>query len=171
MKVPVFIKLSPNSTINEKIAECVKKAGGAGVSATNTMFSLMDPEPNMDPYPAVGKNKHVYYGGAAGSLLRPIALRVASTIANNPSLKGVNIMATGGIVNAQHALAYSMYGGASVYQVCSAVQEQDFTIINDFNSGLRALLYLSQRKDLIERGWKGQSPPVLKTQKLKKFVN
>lgn len=148
------------------------KAGGAGVSATNTMFSFMDPDPNMDPYPAVGKNKHVYYGGAAGSVLRPIALRVASTIANNPALKNVEIMATGGIINSQHALAYSMYGGAAVYQVCSAVQEQDFSsVINDLTTGLKALLYLSQRQDLIERGWKGQSPPVLKTQKLKKFVN
>lgn len=54
VKVPVFVKLSPNSTITEKITEHVKKAGGAGVSATNTMFSLMDPEANMDPYPAVG---------------------------------------------------------------------------------------------------------------------
>lgn len=86
------------------------------------MFSLMDPDHNMDPYPAVGKNKHVYYGGATGPLLRPIALRVASTIANTPELKGFNLMATGGIVNAQHALAYTMFGGASVYQVCSAVQ-------------------------------------------------
>ena len=112
------------------------------------MYSMMDPEPSMDPYPAVGKNKHVYYGGAAGSVLRPIALRVASTIANNPDLKGVNIMATGGIINSQHALAYTLYGGASVYQICSAVQEQDFSIINDLTTGLKALLYLSKRNDL-----------------------
>jgi dihydroorotate dehydrogenase len=171
VKVPVFVKLSPNSTLNETIAKHVQMAGGAGVSATNTMFSFMDPDQNMDPYPAVGKNKHVYYGGAAGSVLRPIALRVASTIANNPDLKGINIMATGGIINAQHALAYTMFGGASVYQICSAVQEQDFSIINDLSTGLRALLYLSQRKDLVNNGWKGQSPPVLKTQKLKKYTN
>lgn len=149
----------------------MKKAGGAGVSATNTMFSFMDPEANMDPYPAVGDKKHVYYGGAAGSVLRPIALRVASTIANNPALKGTNIMATGGIINAQHALAYTMFGGASVYQVCSAVQEQDFTIINDLSTGLQALLYMSQREDLKKQGWKGQSPPVLKTQFLKRYQN
>ena len=131
----------------------------------------MDPEPSMDPYPAVGKNKHVYYGGAAGSVLRPIALRVASTIANNPDLKGINIMATGGIINSQHALAYTLYGGASVYQICSAVQEQDFSIINDLTTGLKALLYLSKREDLKKNGWKGQSPPVLKMQKLRKYQN
>lgn len=40
---PIFVKLSPNSTITEKITEATLKAGGAGVSATNTMYSFMDP--------------------------------------------------------------------------------------------------------------------------------
>jgi hypothetical protein len=38
-------------------------------------------------------------------------------------------MATGGIINAQHALAYATYGRCSVFQIASAVQEQDFGII------------------------------------------
>jgi hypothetical protein len=80
-------------------------------------------------------------------------------------------MATGGIVNAQHALAYTKYGGASVYQICSAVQEQDFSIINDLNSGLKALLYMSKRTDLIKKGWIGQSPPIHSMQKLRNLQN
>jgi dihydropyrimidine dehydrogenase (NADP+) len=56
-KRPVFVKLSPNSTITEKITAATLNGGGKGVSATNTMFSFMDPDPNMDPYPAVGPNK------------------------------------------------------------------------------------------------------------------
>lgn len=80
-------------------------------------------------------------------------------------------MATGGIVNAQHALAYAKFGRCSVFQIASAVQEQDFGIIEDLNSGLRALLYLTKREDLIKKGWKGQSPPVDKMQQLKKFKN
>ena len=31
-------------------------------------------------------------------------------------------MATGGIVNASHAMNYLRFGGCSVFQVCSAVQ-------------------------------------------------
>ena len=49
-------------------------------------------------------------------------------------------MATGGIINAQHALSYAKYGRCSVFQIASAVQEQDFGIIEDLNSGLRAAL-------------------------------
>jgi hypothetical protein len=80
-------------------------------------------------------------------------------------------MATGGIINSQHALAYAKFGRCAVFQIASAVQEQDFTIIQDLNSGLRALLYLTKREDLIKQGWKGQSPPVTKMQLLKKFKN
>jgi hypothetical protein len=80
-------------------------------------------------------------------------------------------MATGGIINSQHALAYAKYGRCAVFQIASAVQEQDFSIIQDLNSGLRALLYLTKRDDLIQQGWKGQSPPVEKMQTLKKFKN
>ena len=46
-KKPVFVKLSPNSTITDQITAATLRAGGKGVSATNTMFSFMDPEPNM----------------------------------------------------------------------------------------------------------------------------
>lgn len=46
-KKPIFVKLSPNSTITEEITRSTLKAGGSGVSATNTMFSFMDPDNNM----------------------------------------------------------------------------------------------------------------------------
>ena len=81
------------------------------------------------------------------------------------------MMATGGIINAQHALAYAKYGRCSVFQIASAVQEQDFGIITDLDSGLRALLYLMKRDDLKKKGWKGQSPPVHMMQQLKTYRN
>ena len=109
----------------------------------------MDPDQLMDPYPAVGPNKEVSFGGACGSLLRPIALRVATNIANHPDLKKAEIMATGGIISALHALSYAKFGRCSIFQIASAVQEQDFSIIQDLNTGLRAALYLSKRTDLI----------------------
>lgn len=80
-------------------------------------------------------------------------------------------MATGGIINAQHALAFAKFGRCSVFQIASAVQEQDFSIIQDLNSGLKAALYLTKRDDLKLKGWKGQSPPTENSQKLKKFIN
>lgn len=170
-KGPTFVKLSPNSTITEDITLSVLNAGGVGVSATNTMFSFMDPDQLMDPYPAVGPNKQTSFGGACGSILRPIAMRVAANLAHDHRLNAAEIMATGGIITSLHALAYAKFGRCSVFQIASAVQEQDFSIIQDLNSGLRAALYLSKREDLKQKGWKGQSPPVLNSQTLKKHIN
>lgn len=170
-KKPLFVKLSPNSTIHEQITQSVLNSGGAGVSATNTMHSFMDPDTALDPYPAVGPNKETNFGGACGSVLRPIALRVATTLANNPHLNKAEFMATGGIINSYHALSFAKFGRCSVFQIASAVQEQDFSIIQDLNSGLKASLYLTKRDDLIKKGWKGQSPPSEKGQMLKKYIN
>ena len=168
-KMPVFIKLSPNSSINAACAAKVKEAGGIGITTTNTMSSLMDPTGDNLPWPKVGKKNETYFGGAAGSVLRPIALRVAAELSQLNL--GLEQMATGGIVTGDHAMSYLLYGGCSVFQVCSAVQEHDFSIIQDLTTGLKANIYLNHRNDLIQKGWKGQSPPTLDMQKLKKFKN
>jgi hypothetical protein len=52
------------------------------------MFSFMDPDHAGDPYPAVGPEKQTFFGGACGSILRPIALRVAANIAKDPECNG-----------------------------------------------------------------------------------
>uniref|UniRef100_A0A1I8BYP7 dihydropyrimidine dehydrogenase (NADP(+)) n=1 Tax=Meloidogyne hapla TaxID=6305 RepID=A0A1I8BYP7_MELHA len=52
--------------------------------------------------------------------------------------------------------------------VCSAVQNQDFTLVQDYCSGLRTLLYLQGISALSD--WDGQSPPVEKHQKGKPLM-
>lgn len=42
--------------------------------------------------------------------------------------------------------------------MCSAVQNQDFTVVQDYITGLKAMLYLQAREDLAD--WDGQSPPL-----------
>ncbi|KAK6056571.1 4Fe-4S binding domain protein [Cooperia oncophora] len=96
----------------------------------------------------------------SGSAIRPIALKAVSAIAND--MEGFPIMATGGIESAETGLAF-LSAGASVLQVCSAVQNQDFTVVDDYCTGLRALLYLKGAKSL--KDWDGQSPPTEKYQK------
>lgn len=50
-----------------------------------------------------------------------------------------------------------------LFQVCSAVQNQDFTVIEDYCTGLKALLYLSSIEEL--QDWDGQSPATVSHQK------
>lgn len=135
----------------------------------------MNLKPDATPWPAVGLEKRTTYGGVSGNAIRPMALRAVSAIAKEMpdfpilGMKLSNLLsnldcktcltATGGIDSADVALQF-LQSGASVLQICSAVQNQDFTLINDYCTGLKALLYLRNR--LPE--WNGQSPPTLKHQ-------
>merc|ERR1719187_1332467 len=62
-----------------------------------------------------------------------------------------------------------LYCGASVMQVSSAIQNQDFTVIDDYISGLKALLYLQNLEGLED--WDGQSPPTARTHKGKPVLD
>lgn len=56
-------------------------------------------------------------------------------------------------------------------QVCSAVQNQDFSVIQDYCSGLKALLYLKSNPPPNQpQNWDGQSPPIFKNQKGKPVI-
>ncbi|EYC21985.1 hypothetical protein Y032_0018g3645 [Ancylostoma ceylanicum] len=165
VKIPFFPKMTPNITDIRAIAAAAKEGGADGVTATNTVSGLMHMKADGTAWPAIGKEKRTTYGGMSGSAIRPIALKAVSAIANQ--LRGFPIMATGGIESAETGLAF-LNAGASVLQVCSAVQNQDFSVVEDYCTGLRALLYLRAAKSL--KDWDGQSPPVEKHQKGKPLL-
>lgn len=109
------------------------------------------------PWPAVGIDRRTTYGGVSGNATRPMALRAVSAIAKE--LPGFPILGIGGVDSADVAYQF-LHCGATVLQVCSSIQNQDFTLIDDYCTGLKALLYLDGKL----RGWDGQSPPVFKHQ-------
>ena len=137
--VPFFPKMTPNITDITVIAGAAKRGGADGVTATNTVSSLMQIKGTGEPWPAVGSAKKTTYGGMAGNSIRPIALRAVSAIAKK--FPGFPILATGGIDSADVGMQY-LNAGASALQVCSAVQNQDFTVVQDYIAGLKCLLYL-----------------------------
>lgn len=119
-------------------------------------------------WPNVGKDKRTTYGGVSGNATRPMALKAISSIGN--ALPNFPIMGTGGIDSADSALQY-LQCGASVLQICSAIQNQDFSVIQDYITGLKALLYLESNPPSESFHWDGQSPPVQKLQKGKAVVH
>eukprot|EP01125_Pyxidicula_operculata_P018237 TRINITY_DN6477_c0_g1_i1.p1 TRINITY_DN6477_c0_g1~~TRINITY_DN6477_c0_g1_i1.p1 ORF type:complete len:1026 (-),score=284.33 TRINITY_DN6477_c0_g1_i1:104-2800(-) len=154
VKVPVFTKLTPNITDIRSIAKSAHKGGADGVTAINTISGLMHLKADSSAWPAVGIDKRTTYGGVSGNATRPVALKAVSSIAK--WLPGFNIMATGGCDSADSAIQF-LHAGAGVVQICSAIQNQDFSVIQDYISGLKAYLYLQAREDL--KNWDGQSPP------------
>jgi len=118
-------------------------------------------------WPGVGLQKRTVYGGMSGSGIKPIGLRAVSAIAK--ALPNFPILATGGIDSAQVGLQY-IYAGASLLQVCSAVQNQDFTVIEDYLTGMKANLYLKSRSN-DKSHWNFHSPQTPKHQKGKPLIN
>ncbi|XP_066297825.1 dihydropyrimidine dehydrogenase [NADP(+)]-like [Branchiostoma lanceolatum] len=160
IKIPFFAKMTPNITDVTVIAQAAKEGMADGVTATNTVSGLMGLKSNARAWPAVGKEMRTTYGGVSGNAIRPIALRAVSAIAR--ALPGFPILATGGIDSAEAGLQF-LHCGASVLQVCSAIQNQDFTVVEDYITGLKAMLYLQSLDDLAD--WDGQSPPTFRHQK------
>ncbi|XP_034241166.1 dihydropyrimidine dehydrogenase [NADP(+)] isoform X2 [Thrips palmi] len=170
VKIPVFIKLTPNITDIVTIAKAAKEGGASGVSAINTVSGLMSLSASGTPWPAVGPRSpgaalRTTYGGVSGNATRPMGLRAVSAIARE--LPGFPIMGIGGVDSADVALQF-LQAGATTLQVCSAVQNQDFTLVDDYKTGLQALLHL--RTLDLEAGWDGQSPPRAKLYKGKPVV-
>ncbi|XP_034946599.1 dihydropyrimidine dehydrogenase [NADP(+)] [Chelonus insularis] len=160
VKIPFFIKLTPNITDITAIAMAAYEGGASGVSAINTVSGLMSLKANGEPWPAVGTSKSTTYGGVSGNATKPQALRAISKIAKK--IPGFPILGIGGIDSADVALQF-LHCGASVLQVGSAIQNQDFTLIDDYVTGLKALMYLSTLEQT--KNWNGQSPPTPKHQK------
>lgn len=79
-----------------------------------------------------------------------MALRAVSAIAK--ALPGFPVLATGGIDSADVGAQFLM-AGATVLQVCSAIHNQEFSIIDDYITGLKAILYVRAVDEL--RDWDG----------------
>uniref|UniRef100_A0A131Y3Y0 Dihydropyrimidine dehydrogenase [NADP(+)] n=1 Tax=Ixodes ricinus TaxID=34613 RepID=A0A131Y3Y0_IXORI len=165
VKIPFFAKLTPNVTNVVDIAKAAYEGKADGVTAVNTVSGLMGIKYNSDPWPGVGTQKRTTYGGMSGNAIRPIAMRAVSAIAR--ALPGFPILATGGIDSAEAGFQF-LQAGASVLQVCSSIQNQDFTVIEDYLTGLRAALYIRNLKGMED--WESQSPPVKPHQKGKPIV-
>jgi len=166
VKIPFFAKMTPNVTNIVDIATASKEGGADGVTATNTVSGLMGLKMNAVAWPAIGSEGRTTYGGMSGNAIRPIALKAVSAIAR--ALPGFPILATGGIDSAEAGMQF-LYSGASALQVCSAVQNQDFSVIEDYITGLQTLLYLKSITELED--WDGQSQPTPRHQLGKPIEN
>ncbi|XP_058819124.1 dihydropyrimidine dehydrogenase [NADP(+)] [Topomyia yanbarensis] len=162
VKIPFFVKLTPNITDIVSIAQAAQRGKADGVSAINTVQGLMSINADTSPWPAVGVDKRTTYGGVSGNATRPQALRAVSLIGNK--LPGFPICGIGGIDSADVALQF-IQCGAPILQICSSIQNQDFTVVDDYITGLKALLYLKANPPPESLAWDGQSPPTQKLQK------
>ncbi|MBU2235950.1 dihydroorotate dehydrogenase [Patescibacteria group bacterium] len=111
-KLPLFIKVSPESQPIGEIAKAAEAAGADAISATNSM----GPGIHLDIY-AKKPILHFGMGGVSGPALRPIAARCVSDIYQSVKIPVIGI---GGVTCGRDAIEMMLLG-ASAVQVGTAV--------------------------------------------------
>lgn len=141
-KLPLFIKISPDSQPIGEIAKAAESAGADGIVAVNTMG------PGMVVDIHTGQPiLHFKVGGVSGAALRPIAVRCVYDI--RKSVK-IPIIGCGGVTTGRDAIEMMMVGasaveiGTAIYyrgvdvfkKVCDEIKqymdEKGYTKLEDF---------------------------------------
>ena len=141
--IPVIPKMTPNIAQINQPAIAAYFGNADAISAINTIKSV-----TMDSRGAVAGYKTV--SGLSGRSVKPIALRYILEMAQNPVLCGahgkpVELSGIGGIETWRDALEFIQLGCRNV-QVCTAVMQYGYRIIDDLVLGLQN--YLAER-DLV----------------------
>ncbi|MEW6222244.1 MAG: 4Fe-4S binding protein [Candidatus Hadarchaeota archaeon] len=113
VKVPIFIKLSPNVPDIIQFAEAAEKAGADGIVTVNAFGPCLaiDIENAM---PMLGSAHG--YGWLSGPSIKPLAIRCVADIVRSVKIP---VIGAGGISNGRDAIEFIM-AGASAVQVCTA---------------------------------------------------
>ncbi|MEJ7738459.1 MAG: NAD-dependent dihydropyrimidine dehydrogenase subunit PreA [Chitinophagaceae bacterium] len=132
--IPVITKLTPNVHSVVPTGRASVEAGTHALSLINTIQSITGIDLNTfvpNPYVA-GKS---VYGGYCGPAVKPIALKMLSTISKDEITRRVPISGIGGISTWRDAAEFILLGATTV-QVCTAVMTHGFRIIDDLCEGL-----------------------------------
>ena len=135
VNIPVITKMTPNITHISVPAAASSLAGADAISAINTIKSVTMSDSSMVSYQRT-------ISGYSGRAVKPIALRYILEMAKNPILRYTPLSGIGGIETWKDALEYIQLGCTNV-QVCTAVMQYGFRIIDDLIDGMQT--YLTQR--------------------------
>lgn len=135
VKIPVIPKMTPNITHIIQPALSGYLAGADAISAINTIKSV-----TMDARSKVS-NKYAI-SGYSGRAIKPIALRYILEIAQNEEMKNIELSGVGGIETWRDALEFIQLGCSNV-QVCTAVMQFGYRIIDDLILGMKR--YMKKR--------------------------
>lgn len=127
VSIPVIPKMTPNITHIEEPAMACVQAGADAISAINTIKSV-----TMDEDAEVAGQRTI--SGYSGRAVRPIALRHILELAQMP--EKVELSGIGGIETWRDALEFIQLGCNNV-QVCTAVMQYGYRIIDDLILGLQ----------------------------------
>ena len=135
VKIPVIPKMTPNIAHISEPAMAAVLGGADAISAINTIKSV-----------TLGEGSEVNGcqtgSGYSGKAVKPIALRHILAMVKNPIISHKELSGVGGIETWRDALEFIQLGCRNV-QVCTAVMQYGYRIIDDLKAGLN--LYLAEK--------------------------
>jgi len=163
-EVPVWAKMTPNVGDITQPAASAFAAGCQGVSAINTILSVMGVDlDSLRPQPTV--EGYTVPGGYSCKAVRPIALRMVMELAR--AFPGKTISGIGGVETGEDAAQFMLLGANNV-QVCTGVMLYGYKMAKELIAGLTAFMekhefekvtdfighsleYFTTHADLVER--------------------
>ncbi len=154
-KKPVWAKMTPNITHIEEPSRAALKAGCNGLSAINTIRSVMGvnletlrPEPTVEGWTTPG--------GYSSKAVRPIALRMVMEIATmiRKEFPGRSLSGLGGIESGTDAAQFILLGADTV-QVCTGVMKFGYECVKPMCDEL--LAFMDKHKFETLADFKGKS--------------
>ncbi len=130
--IPVFFKLTPNTSDIASLALAAQKGGADGLVAINTLKAMKIDIRTRTP---ILTN---VAGGLSGEAILPVGVRCVYEIASSPEID-IPIIGVGGASTAEDVLEYMM-AGASAVQVGTAVYSEGIGVFSKILEGLRIQL-------------------------------
>lgn len=156
-RVPVWAKMTPNVGDPTAPARAAIEAGADGISAINTILSIVGIDPKtLRPQPTV--EGLTVPGGYSGQAVRPIALRQVMEIAR--ACNGKPVSGMGGIETGWDAAQFMLLGAHTV-QVCTGAMLRGYDIIGELRQGLEA--FMAEHKFESVKDFVGSSLPYFST--------
>lgn len=124
VKVPVFAKLSPNTSNIIEIANAAEKADAYVL--INTVKAMA-----IDIYSRMPVLSNVY-GGLSGPAIKPVGIRYVYEVKKET---GKPVIGVGGISTAEDAIEYIM-AGASAVQIGTAIYGKGIAVFGEINHGI-----------------------------------
>lgn len=160
-KKPVWAKMTPNITHIEDPARRALQAGCHGISAINTIRSVIGvnletlrPEPTVEGYTTPG--------GYSSKAVRPIALRMCMELAQmiQAEFPGRSLSGMGGVETGEDAAQFILLGSDTV-QVCTGVMKFGYGMVQPLCEQLLAFMEKHHFETLAD--FKGASLPYFTT--------
>lgn len=131
VKIPIFVKLTPNVTNISELAQAAEKAGADAVTAINTVRAMAI---NIETAVPILGNK---IGGLSGPAIRPIAIRCVFEIFEAVRIP---ILGCGGVESWSDAVEL-IQAGASAVQIGTAIATKGLKVFSQVVEGIETFMH------------------------------